>query len=239
MAQRFKAEQLREMIRALVREEMSAVVKETISEVLSERYLKHLAEAASRPRGVGPTLHIADGDSSEEEGVPEVLANTTQGIYSRHPSKHSDSIDGDEDEPVGPSLTTIPEGHDRNEFMSKFFEGTRPIDEFEAAAGMSDLDDSAALLAEMDGQNSMPEIPAVQEPHRAGPPKKGPTRRTANQLWTKLAGIDPSAEPKRDLIREEAERKQLEQLEEKRLERLRASLDVPAYPQAQAEVKAS
>ena len=238
MAQRFKAEQLKEMIRVLVREEIKDVVKATINEVLSERYLKELAEvAASRPRGVSRTLHIADGDDAEEEGVPQILANTTRGIYGRHPIKHSDSIDDDEAGQEGPKVTTIPEGHERDEFMSLFFEGTKPINEMEREAGVDDLDDSAAMLAEMEGQNPMPEIPDVPLPHRKDPAKKTKARRTAEQLWTTLAGVKPGQQesPERQALNEEQDRKKMQELEEKRLERLRASLDVPAYPGAKPQ----
>lgn len=136
MAQRFKAEQLKEMIRVLVREEIRSVVKETINEVLSERYLQKLAEvAASRPRGVGRTMHIADGDDQEDEGTPEILRNDSDGIYTKHPMKHSDGLEDDEPEQLAP-VSFVPEGMERNEMISLMFEGTRPINEIDAEVGV-------------------------------------------------------------------------------------------------------
>ena len=126
---KFDGNALKGMIRSIVREEMSVVVKEAINEVLSDRYLKQLAEvAASRPRGVGRTMHIADGDDQEDEGTPEILKNVTQGIYQKHPSVHDDGIDESSEEDSG-ELTT--ENFSRNDMLGMFFEGTKPLNESE------------------------------------------------------------------------------------------------------------
>lgn len=228
MAQRFKAEQLKEMIRVLVREELTGAVKSAINEILSERYLKQIAEvAASRPRGVGRTLHIADGDDNYDEGTPEILANTTQGIYGKHPMKHDDRLEDDEPEEQGPTLTTIPEGIERDDMMAKFFEGTRPINEIDADAGVSfEIGEDGTVLQEED----VP-IQQLSSPRR-GRPAKGP-RRPLSEVWTELAGVNKGDAPTQVAeIRPgapipmdpqiQAERMKMEEM---RLKRLRESLE--------------
>ena len=125
MATRFKANDLQEMIRRIVREEMGSVVKEAINEILSERYLKKLAESAAghnRPRGVS-NLAI-QGDADPEDETPEVLSNDILGVGQQNPVFKK-----------GPSSKHVRqhnEGDDRDEMLSLFFEGTRPINEAEA-----------------------------------------------------------------------------------------------------------
>lgn len=229
MAQRFKADQLKEMIRLLVREELTGAVKAAINEILSERYLRQIAEvAASRPRGVGRTMHIADGDDNDDEGTPEILANTTAGIYNKHPMKHDDHLDDDEPELAGPSITTIPEGLERDDMMAKFFEGTRPINEIDADAGVSfEIGEDGAVLEEEDAP-----IQALAAPRR-GSPAKGKVRRPMTEVWRELAGVKKEgAAPRAAEIRPgaplpvdpqvEAERVKME---EARLKRLRESLE--------------
>jgi hypothetical protein len=228
MAQRFKAEQLKELIRILVREELTGAVKQAINEILSDRYLQQIAEAAaSRPRGVGRTMHIADGDDNYEEGTPEILSNTTMGIYNKHPMKHDDRLEDDEPELVGPSISTIPEGIDPNDMRSLFFEGTRPINEIDADAGV------VFNLEEGDDEGvPVPQV-ARSAPSRAPAPSRTPARRPLNEVWSELAGVKKEAS--RAEIRPgsplpvdpqvEAERMKFE---EARLKRLRDSLERPA-----------
>lgn len=122
--------QLGEMIRLIVKQEIRETVMSTINEVLSERYLRQLAEsAASRPRGVGRTMHIADGDDNDEEGTPSIMRNNDRGIYAKHPSIHEDKPE--EDSPNAPELS---EDHERNEMLSMFFEGTKPLTQVEEQA---------------------------------------------------------------------------------------------------------
>ncbi len=198
MGHRFKVEELREMIRALVRSEIKSVVVETINEVLSERYLKRLAEAAaSRPRGVGPTMHIADGDDHEEEEAPRVLSNPTRGVYGKHPMKHDDQLEDDEPQQ---HLTTIPEGVERDDMMSMFFEGTKPLAEIEAKA-----------------EEGVP-LPIEREERRAA--EEG--RQPITEVWRTLAGVkpvSPAAAPSPE------ERAALEKREADRLRMIRESLE--------------
>jgi hypothetical protein len=203
MATRFKATDLKEMIRSIVREEMLTVTKQAINEVLSERYLKQLAEvAASRPRGVGRTMHIADGDDQEVEEAPHPLDNPTQGIYTRHPSKHDDGVDDEDDqnfERSTPRLT--PEGRERNEMLSLFFEGTKPLKEIEERV-----------------EEGIP-LERMQPP----PMPQNGGRRPMNEVWKELAGVGKSAPKQASLDKAE-----LEKREEMRLKMLRESLEKPA-----------
>jgi len=115
MAQRFKANDLREMIRSIVRDELREGVAQMVSDVLSERFLRQLAEVAvSRPRGVGDTMHI-QGDDYREELAPTPLENSEEWPFQKHPMKHDDSVDEGEAR-TGP-LDSI------------FFEGTKPLKE--------------------------------------------------------------------------------------------------------------
>jgi hypothetical protein len=189
----YKADHLKEMIRSVVRQEIKEVVTNVIAEVLSERYLKQLVEVnASRPRGVGRTMHIADGDDQDDEGTPEVLPNPTQGIYRKHPMKHSDSLEDDEPQ------TTMPEGKQRDEMLSLFFEGTKPLKQIEEQV-----------------QEGIPLEKIADEPSDG--------RRPLTEVWATLAGVkkQPSASPPADAS-------ELEKREELRLKRLRESLERPA-----------
>lgn len=123
MAQRFKAEQLKEMIRSLVREEIKQVVAETINEVLSERYLRKLAEsvAVSRPRGVASLEQM--GDDAIEEPPPHPLANSREWPFDKHPMKHDDHVSTEHGEDQE-DTDYRKRGDDP---MSMFFEGVRPI----------------------------------------------------------------------------------------------------------------
>ena len=198
---KFKADQLHEMIRSIVRQEideavikrMNEVVVKTINEVLSERYLKQLAENIARPRGVGPTLHIADGDDNEEEGVPPIGPQNFGGrdIYGKHPMKRDDEIDEQAEEPE-----LRAENIDRNDMLSLFFEGTRPLEEVEESDG----------------------VPLEKIMPQARGEKKQIT-----EVWRTLAGVKPEAPPARSTDKEA-----LEAREEMRLKMLRESLERPA-----------
>lgn len=191
----YKADHLKAMIREVVRQEIREVVSGVIAEVLSERYLKQIAESAARPRGVGPTMHIADGDDHVEEDTPEVLRNRTKGIYKSHPMKHDDSID--EEEEVG---TTMPEGKTRNEMLSLFFEGTKPLKEIEAR------EEEGVQLEELDA-----------------PTEDASGRRPIVEVWQTLAGVGPK---KAEVSDDEVEAARAR--EERRLKQLRESLERPA-----------
>ncbi len=127
MAQRFKAEQLKEMIRTLVREEIREVVGETINEVLSERYLRKLAESAvsARPRGVSD-LDIQGDEEEPDEDVPHALANSILGVGQEDPAFKK--------VPREDHVRQFHEGEERDEILGLFFEGTRPLAEREAGA---------------------------------------------------------------------------------------------------------
>ena len=209
MATRFKATDLKEMIRSIVKEEMLSVTKQAINEILSERYLKQLAEiAASRPRGTGRTLHVADGDDNDVEDTPVVLGNSTKGIYSRHPSKHDDDPEDDDQnfDRSAPRLT--PEGKERNEMLSLFFEGTKPLPN-------SGPDTEAASFEEL----------GIELPSEAAPPpmpKQTAGRRPITEVWKELAGVDKAKAPA-----PVASQADLEKREETRLKMLRESLERP------------
>ena len=184
----YKADHLKEMIRGVVRQEIKEVVTNVIAEVLSERYLRQLVEgAASRPRGVGRTLHIADGDDQDDEGTPEILPNPTHGIYRKHPMKHSDSLEDDDDEPQ----TTIPEGKQRDEMLSLFFEGTKPL-----------------KMIEEQVEEGVP-LEAIADDAKDG-------RRPLNEVWMELAGVkkQPTVTPAEKSDMEKREEMRLKMLRE-------------------------
>ncbi len=127
MAQRFKAEQLKEMIRTLVREEIREVVVATINEVLTERYLRKLAESvvSARPRGVSDLDIMGDEEEPDEE-TPGPLSNSILAPGQENPRfKKVPKDDG---------VRQFHEGMDRNSMISLFFEGTKPLKESEANA---------------------------------------------------------------------------------------------------------
>jgi hypothetical protein len=111
MAQRFKAEQLQEMIRSLVRKEMRENLAEMMNEILSERYLKKLAKQLIEtgvPRGVGGDILDIQGEDPVDRPTPGNMGQSDEWPYRTHPSKHDDKVD---ESKTGP--------------MSMFFEGTR------------------------------------------------------------------------------------------------------------------
>lgn len=204
---KFKADQLHEIIRAIVRQEineavvqkMNEVVVKTINEVLSERYLTKLAEnVASRPRGVGRTMHIADGDDHDEEGTPQPMRNDDRGIYHVHPSKHDDEV---EDDDAGePQLQA--EDLERNEMLSLFFEGTKPLQEVEAQ-----VEEGVPLerITEMRRDND--------------------GRQPIQEVWKTLAGVKKPAQAQQ--TSRPVDTAALEAREEARLKQLRESLETP------------
>jgi hypothetical protein len=110
--------------------------------------------------------------------------------------------------------------------MAKFFEGTRPINEIDADAGVSFEIDEEGNAIEDEG------APVPQVPLRRGAQKKpAQARRPMNEVWKELAGvkkqgaapapggpipIDPGVEAERL------------KMEEARLKRVRESLERPA-----------
>lgn len=126
MATRFKANDLQEMIRALVRQEMKENLAEMINEVFSERYLRKIVETANgaKPRGVN-NLAIQGDDEEEDEEVPHTLQNSILGVGQENPvfkktPKPDHVRQHGDDEPLD-------EDTQRNEMLSLFFEGTKPI----------------------------------------------------------------------------------------------------------------
>jgi hypothetical protein len=193
----YKAEHLKEMIRTVVREEMRSVVAGVISEVLSDRYLKKLAESAvsSQPRGVN-RLDIM-GDETEEEETPSVLANNILGVGQENPVfKKVQKEKG---------VKQFSEDVERNEMLSLFFEGTKPITASENSMPTpGDTDEDY-------GNEAVAQIPVE---------KKEVKRMT--EVWRQLAGVNkPPPAP----VASPAE---LEKLEEARLKRLRDQLEVKA-----------
>jgi hypothetical protein len=121
---RMKGTDLKEMIRAIVHEEMRTVVTEVINEVMTERYMKKVvAEALNEQRAPSRApLALRDleedistqDDEEDDLPAPHRLANTTKGVYDRHPIKKE-----------------VREQVARDPRMSMFFEGTKPLDEVE------------------------------------------------------------------------------------------------------------
>jgi hypothetical protein len=137
MAQRFKANDLKEMIRTIVKQEIRQVVVETINEVLSDRYLRRLAEtvAVSRPRGVASLEQM--GEPALEEDPPRALEQEDEWPYRKHPLKHDDEIDESSDP------------------MVMFFEGTKPLDQVEKEKEALVEQKTNRALASPEGQNVM------------------------------------------------------------------------------------
>lgn len=180
MGQRFKAEQLTEMIRTLVRAEIKEVVTQTINEVLSERYLKRLAESvvSSRPRGVAD-LDIQGDDEEPDEETPHALENNILAPGEENPVFKK--------VPDDDHVRQVDEGEKRNEMLSLFFEGTRPLKEIEANAP------TAEELA-----SRLPK--ALQE---------------QTDVWKRMVkGMEESAERKRPIVTQEAEEARLKRLRE-------------------------
>ena len=178
MATRFKATDLKEMIRLLVREEMRGVIKETIDEVLSERYLRQLAETAMPRKDV----------KVQEEETPQVLANVSAMPQNR-----------DEEYRVAPdNLRNIgmSENDTRNEMLSLFFEGTKPLNESEMQA--PEIEEGVKIEALV---------------------KKSPGKKSMTEVWRQLAGVNKQTQSA------PANAEALEAREEKRLKMLRESLE--------------
>lgn len=194
MAQRFKATDLKEMIRSIVREEIRDVVGRTINEVLSERYLKEVARrvteavAVARPRGVASLEQM--GEPAIEEPPPHPLANSRDWPFEKHPMKHDDFVETDQGED---------QERDRDNPMSIFFEGTRSLKEIEEGAPSEDDLVTKTQTAPIPGSKRMDE---------------------QKHIWTQLAGVakkneeqvDPAAkaqfeEARIKRMREELDRK--------------------------------
>lgn len=207
---KYNASQMRELIREVVRSEIKSVVAETISEVLSDRYLRHLAEsaAAAQPRGVA-NLHIQGDDEEPDEEVPHALENSILGV-------------GEENlvfkkEPKDDGVQQFHEGEKRNEMLSLFFEGTRPINELERDAGYA-----AAADDDEEGVTVPGMPPAPPPPARPA----APARRPMTEVWQTLAGVKPTGDkPAAQAAPLSPEAR--EQFEEARLKRLREQLEVP------------
>jgi hypothetical protein len=234
MAQRFKAEDLKAMVRSLVRQEIKQVVAETINEVLSERYLKKLAESYARPVGVGPGMPVQGNrseyepslrlqmDADEEVEVPSVLDNDDADTYAPHPMVHEESADP----------------------ASVFFEGTKPIPRFgdDPTAednGSAEFPEQSEFLEPESPPRLVRRVTELRQPAapqlRRAPPQMAvqPVPRHPEALpeavvpetdrWKKVAELaaarSQDSKPMRPMSLE---------AEERRLAALRASLDKPA-----------
>lgn len=177
----YKADHLKEMIRQVVREEIRGVIAQTINEVFAERYLRRIIEsaAAARPRGVS-NLHIQGDDEPGDEEVPRTLANTILGVGQENPVfKKVPKDDG---------VRQFNEGKDeRNEMLSLFFEGTKPIPE--------------------DDGEGLPEGVAI--------PVEKPEVKALTEVWTALAtGMEADAARKKPQVDPAAEEARLKKLRE-------------------------
>jgi hypothetical protein len=170
MAQRFKAADLKEMIRTIVRQEIKEVVAQTVNEILAERYLRQLAEnvaAVARPRGVASLEQM--GDDAIEEPPPHPLANSREWPFEKHPSKHDDSIDDPNNDDKDYDVDYRKKGDDP---MSIFFEGTKPLSEIESNAPSED--DLASTV---------------------GPAPLPKNLNEQKRVWTTLAGVKDVKKP--------------------------------------------
>lgn len=173
MAQRFKATDLKEMIRAIVREEIKDVVGRTINEVLSERYLREVAKrvtesvAVSRPRGVASLEQF--GEDAIEEPPPHPLANSREWPFEKHVMKHDDAVETDQGED---------QDRDREDPMSMFFEGTRSLKEIEEHAPSEEDLLNKTQSAPIPGSKKLEE---------------------QKQIWTQLAGVKSKKKKEEDV----------------------------------------
>ena len=127
MATRFKANDLQEMIRTLVRKEMKENLASMMNEIFSERYLSKIVETVSnaKPRGVN-NLSIQGDDDEEDEEVPHTLSNIILGVGQENPVfKKVPKSDG---------VKQFKEEIDRNGILNLFFEGTKPLQNKEQVA---------------------------------------------------------------------------------------------------------
>jgi hypothetical protein len=132
MAVRFKASDLKEIVREVVREEIREVVVKTINEVLSERYLRDIVREAVGQKRRGGLEETLMGQTREPpENTPEALDNQDDGIYHVHPVKKESKVPVRQT-PRPPSLT---KEQIRKQVMGDdfdmLFEGTKPLDEVE------------------------------------------------------------------------------------------------------------
>jgi len=147
MATRFKANDLQEMIRTLVRKEMKENLASMMNEIFSERYLSKIVETVSnaKPRGVNNLSIQGDGPDDEDENVPHTLANNILGVGQENPVfKKVPKSDG---------VKQYKEEIDRNGILNLFFEGTKPLQSKEEVAeeGVT-LDMENPVVAEAAGK---------------------------------------------------------------------------------------
>jgi hypothetical protein len=209
----FKADQLREFVRSVVRKEIKETVASAISEVLSERYLRKLAESAvgARPRGVAD-LSIMGDDEEPDEEVPHALANTIQGAGQEHPRFQK--------EPNGNHVRQHNEEFQHNPMLSLFFEGTKPLNVVEREAGMAAEADSEGVQMPPEWTGASDDV--EPEPERR-PARQEPTgRRPMNEVWSTLAGVKKVPQAQSETVDVDTRQK----LEEDRLKRMREQLEV-------------
>lgn len=215
MATRFKATDLKEMIRALVRQEIKEVVTETINEVLSDRYLKAIVEKKvgkleerleARLDALQEQRIPIQGDDPEPEETPEVLDNDQEGIYTKSPLKKEDV--------------------ERNEMLSLFFEGTEPISARDALVGpgMGGVDLSKLGVGPAEGPMEVPEAIRRKPAPQAAPAKPAKAPAMDPSRWARIA----EAATRRAIDKKPMTVQRSVEDMEKELERKRKALEVPA-----------
>jgi hypothetical protein len=239
MGKRFTSNDLKEMIRQLVREEVKDVVLETVNHVLAERYLRRLAESAvsAAPRGTNRLPIQGDDRVEGDDEAPQVLANTILGVGEEDPVfKKVPKDDG---------VRQHEEGYRREADPSSiFFEGTVPITERDAQAGyeadlyegLPEEDRRAAMLTESPGDDDPTAFPEPPGP-RAAPQRVLPApgaepkmpgapgaRKPLTEVWRTLAGVNAEQKPAAAAGGPSPE--ELAKFEELRLKRMRESLEV-------------
>jgi hypothetical protein len=166
----YKADHLKEMIRGVVREEIRGVVANVIAEVLSERYLKQLVESAA-PRVNTLSIQGEEPDD-EDDNIPHALSNNVLGVGQENPVFKKT--------PKQDHVRQFGEGDERNDMLSLFFEGTKPI--------KYEVSDSDVLPDEVPIPMDKPEVKQLTE------------------TWVALAqGIDSKVAEKRGMNQKDPE----------------------------------
>ena len=212
MATRFKANDLQEMIRSLVRKEMKENLATMLNEVFTERYLSKIVETVSnaKPRGVNNLTIQGDGPEDEDENVPHTLANTILGVGQENPVYRK--------EPKDDGVEQYEESTKRTDMLSLFFEGTTPM------TGEYDTDAGAAFAPDEEEQKVLDEARAFTPPPPQQRIKQAPKpgRRSQEEVWKELAGVKAISKQESHAVSVADQ----EKFEELRLKRMRESLEV-------------
>jgi len=203
MATRFKANDLQEMIRSLVRKEMKENLATMLNEVFSERYLSKIVEtvSAAKPRGVNNLSIQGDGPDDEDENIPHALANDILGVGQENPVYRK--------EPKSDGVEQYDENTKRNDMLSLFFENTTPLD---AEQYVPD-EEEQRVFAEANAHN--------QPPQRKQQTRQAQGRKSQEEVWKELAGVKAPQTTSDTVSMADQEK-----FEELRLKRMRESLEV-------------